>query len=121
MSSYEEDTDLYTQCIRLRILMLRNRCRLQCSYPILCCAKNSLSNLIKFHDVEHLEEDGIDVGVPALVETIIAPMRNRSVLHLVIDLIHDGTLPIQIVSQVGIILYPRTDTHLAVQNYHKYF
>ena len=77
-------------------------------------AKNSLSNLIQFHDVEHLEQDAIDVSVPTLVEMTIAPMRNRSVLHLVIDLIHDGTLLIQIEDQVGIILYPGTDARLAL-------
>ena len=83
--------------------------------------KISLSNLIKFHDVEHLEEDGIDVGVPALVEMTIAPMGDGRGLHFGKDLIHDGTLKIQIGDQVGIILYPETDACLAVQNYHKYF
>ena len=68
--------------------------------------KTSLSNLIQFHDVEHLEEDGIDVGVPALVEMAIAPMGDGRGLHLGIDLIHDGTLMIQIINQVGIIHYP---------------
>ncbi len=39
MSSYEEDTDLYTQCIRLRIQTLRNRRRSQVSHPILSIEK----------------------------------------------------------------------------------
>ncbi len=76
--------------------------------------KKRLSNLIQFHDVEHLEEDGIDISVPTLVEMTIAPMGDGRGLHLGIDLIHDGTLPIQIVSQVGIILYPGTDACLAL-------
>lgn len=77
-------------------------------------AKDSLSNLIQFHDVEHLEEDGIDVGVPALVEMTIAPMGDGRGLHLGIDVIHDGTLMVQIISQIGIILYPGTDACLAL-------
>ena len=102
------------QCIRLRIPMLRNRCRAEGSYLILGSEKVRLSNLIKFHDVEHLEEDGIDVGVPALVEMSVAPMGDGRGLHLGIDVIHDGTLLIQIGDQVGIILYPGTDTCLAL-------
>ena len=76
--------------------------------------KNRLSNLIQFHDVEHLEEDGIDVGVPALVEMTIAPMGDGRGFHFGIDLIHDGTLLVQIINQVGIILYPGTDACLAL-------
>ena len=76
--------------------------------------KASLSNLIQFHDVEHFEEDGIDVGVPALVKMTIAPMGDGRGLHLGIDFIHDGTLLVQIGDQVGIILYPRTDACLAL-------
>lgn len=76
--------------------------------------KNNLSNLIQFHDVEHLEQDGIDVGVPALVEMTIAPMGDGRGLHFGIDLIHDETLPIQIINQFGIILYPRNDACLAL-------
>ena len=51
-----------------------------------------VKNLIKFHDVEHLEQDAIDVSVPTLVELTIAPMRNRGVHNLGIYLIHYGTL-----------------------------
>ena len=76
--------------------------------------KIRLSNFIKFHDVEHLEEDGIDVGVPALVEMTIAPMGDGRGFHFGIDFIHDGTLMIQIEDQVGIILYPGTDACLAL-------
>ena len=54
------------------------------------------------------------MGVPALVEMTIAPMGDGRGLHTGIDLIHDGTLMIQIGDQVGIILYPGADACLAL-------
>ncbi len=110
----EKDTDLHTPVYSASDSDTPQLSQVVGLLPYPRQRKNNLSNLIKFHDVEHLEEDGIDVGMPALVEMAIAPMGDGSGLHLGIDFIHDGTLLIQIGDQVGIILYPRTDTCLAL-------
>ena len=110
----EDDTDLHTPVYSAADSEVPQSSQVVGLLPYPGYRKISLSNLIKFHDVEHLEEDAVDVGVPTLVEMTIAPMGDGRGLHLGIDLIHDGTLTIQIGDQIGIILYPGTDACLAL-------